>query len=269
MPEETIGKDGASMVLIPAGEFRMGSTDDEIERFVQAVRDSAAKGQMDSACAEALAAEMLEPGGRRDTEMPAHTVYVDAFYMDRTEVTFERYRRSMAETGYRPEAEWDPEPVAEHPVNVTWADARAYCEWAGKRLPTEAEWEEAARGGAESWVFPWGDALEPDACNCEEIRTRGWGITPVGSFPPNGYGLYDMAGNFKEWCTDRWDDSYYAVSPKHNPQGPDAGPCHILRGGCYMGKPVEVRCAMRDADLPKCDCWGFRCAMDAKLENGD
>ena len=265
MDEEIIGKDGASMVHIPAGEFRMGSTDDDIERFVQAVRDFAATGQMDAACAEALAAEMLEPGGRRDTEMPAHTVHVDAFYMDMTPVTVGLYKKFMAETGYTRSVDWwhETDPRDGLPVNATSPDAQAYCEWAGKRLPTEAEWEKAARGGAEGRVFPWGDALEADACNCEEVRTDGWGVTPVGLFPPNGYGLYDIVGNVKEWCSDRWDPNYYAVSPKDNPRGPDTGECHILRGGCAIGKPVEVRVAMRDADVPACECWGFRCAMDA------
>ena len=191
--------------------------------------------------------------------------------MDKMPVTFGLFKAFMAETGYTRTAEWphEPAPRDDFPVNASWADAQAYCEWAGKRLPTEAEWERAARGGLEGHLFPWGDAAEPDAANCERIRTVGWGVMPAGSFPANGYGLYDMAGNLKEWCSDWLDENYYQRSPKQNPRGPDRGKYRVLRGGCFKGLPFEVRAAMRDAELPTCDCWGFRCVMDAELGSGD
>jgi formylglycine-generating enzyme required for sulfatase activity len=143
-------------------------------------------------------------------ERPLHTVYIDAFYMDSTEVTCSRYGRFLSETGYPPHQLWNPEydrpddPV----VGVSWYDAAAFARWAGKRLPTEAEWEKAARGSADRTTYPWGNEIDKTRANYASF-----GITPVKSFAPCGYGLYDMAGNVGEWCEDWYSDAYYAMSP--------------------------------------------------------
>ncbi|MCF3962495.1 formylglycine-generating enzyme family protein [Streptomyces fuscigenes] len=134
----------------------------------------------------------------------------------------------------------------DHPVvQVTRADAEAYCAWAGRRLPTEAEWEYAARGGAASLRYPWGDELTPGGehrCNIwqgtfpvENTEEDGWSATsPVGAFPAGGYGLHDTAGNVWEWCADWFDPGYYARSPEYDPRGPRTGTVAVTRGGSYL-----------------------------------
>ena len=202
-----LGKDGAPMVLIPTGEFQMGSS----------------------------------PGttGHAATR-PAHTVYVDAFYMDVHEVTVGQYNRFVRETGHRPLSS-DVSvyaPTNRHPVvAVSWHDAMAYAKWAGKRLPTEAEWEKAARGGLVGKKHSWGNAMLDGTQgnfadkNLGKVWKKRWGdnhadknlddgyvyTAPVGSYPPNGYGLYDMQGNVEEWCFDAYGENFYANSPHRNP----------------------------------------------------
>ena len=156
------------------------------------------------------------------------------------------------------------EERADHPVvHVSWNDAMAFCRWSGTRLPTEAEWEYAARGGLEGAPFPWGDELEPDgrhmmnvfqgefpgANSCED----GWaGTSPVGSFPANGFGLFDMTGNVWEWCADAYDRGYYAESPAVDPQGPPKGPegPRVVRGGSYLCHASYCRRYRVDARIP-------------------
>ena len=201
-PKEIIGKDGAPMVLIPAGEFEMGSNN----------------------------------GG--DEEKPMHKVYLDAFYMDKYEVTNALYRKFMDATGYKAPAFWDDPKFndPQHPVvGVDWNDANEYCRWSGKRLPTDAEWEKAARGGLVERKYPCGDTLTHEDANYYGTGGKDkWEHTsPVGSFAPNGYGLYDMAGNVWEWCADWYDARYYAKSPKSNPIGSSSGSYHVLRGGSW------------------------------------
>ena len=174
----------SEMVLIPAGKFRMGT--DELAG---------------------------------NESKPIHTVDLDAFYIDPHEVTVGEYKAFLLESGYaaslhRNLSEFSP--TDDHPiVAVSWHDAMAYAQWAGKRLPTEAEWEKAARGGLMDMHFPWGND-EIDSSKANYGNTHGLTV-PVGSYPANTYGLYDMAGNVAEWCMDPWDSNFYANSPLENP----------------------------------------------------
>lgn len=178
-------KDGAEMVLIPAGSFEMGDNEG------------------------------------KPNEQPVHIVKLDAFYIDIHEVTVGRYTKFLAETRYR-QPNWNEihkySPTDDHPViHVSWYDAMAYCEWVGKRLPTEAEWEYSARGGLVGKKYSWGNsAPTPDKANYWNDGSDD-GTTIVGSYPANGYGLYDAVGNVYEWCLDAYDADYYSKSPKKNP----------------------------------------------------
>lgn len=134
----------------------------------------------------------------------------------------------------------------DHPVvHVSWLDAMAFCEWSDTRLPTEAEWERAARGGRSGHHFPWGDEREPDGAHrmnvfqgtfpSADAGDDGWvGTAPVGSFDPNDFGLYDMTGNVWEWCADWFDPRYYSHSPRRSPAGPPQGTSRVTRGGSYL-----------------------------------
>ena len=297
------------MVWIPGGSFRMGSDD---PRF---------QGEAE----------------------PIHTVRVDGFWIDATEVTNEAFEKFVKATGYLTMAErapdlkkypdapperrkpfsfvftppgpddptrqisdwWKPVDGADwrhpqgprssivgkekHPVvQVCWLDAEAYARWAGKRLPTEAEWEFAARGGMEGKKYVWGDEFRPGGtwmANTwqgdfpkENLMEDGFFTTaPVGSFPPNGYGLYDMAGNAWEWCADWYRRDYFAVSPKDNPQGPDSSldplepdaKKRVQKGGSFLC--AENYCARYQVGArhageieSAADHVGFRCVKDAR-----
>ena len=159
----------------------------------------------------------------------------------------------------------DNQPV----VWVSWEDAKAYADWAGERLPTEAEWEYAARGGLKSKKFVWGDEWPPPTKregNFNDFFSGyddGYAYTaPVGKFTPNGYGLYDMAGNVWEWCSDWYDINYYTKSPKHNPTGPNSGEFRVMRGGgWYFSNTRDLCVAKRTYDAPFLTSVGvgFRC----------
>ena len=245
------------MVLIPAGTFEMGSEDEE-----------------------AL-----------DSEQPVHTVHLDAFYMDVYEVTNAQFKAFVDENpqwqkdniedrfhnGYYL-VHWTdtdyPAGKADHPVVfVSWYAAMAYAEWAGKRLPTEAEWEYAARGGLAGQKYPLGDELTPD--NANYGRNVG-GTTPVGQYAANGYGLYDMTGNVWEWCLDAWDEDFYAASD--NSRNPIAGgetvqgllenfapnptdSQRVLRGGSwgYSAQSLRVASRLWSPAAPTNSSNGFRC----------
>jgi len=172
-----------------------------------------------------------------------------------------------------------------HPVvQVSWEDAQAYCRWRGVRLPSEAEWEHAARGGLVQQRFAWGDELEPGGEHrmnvwqgdfpAENTRADGWyGTAPVDAFPPNGFGLHNVSGNVWEWCADWFAPEYYASSASTDPTGPDAGTHRVMRGGsylCHASYCNRYRVGARSANTPDSSTGnlGFRCVADAQPEAG-
>ncbi len=236
----------SNMVLIPAGEFQMGSVDGD------------------------------------DDEKPTHRVYLDAFYIDVCEVTNEDYKRFMDDTGHPAPQYWSDDRfnAPDQPVvGVSWYDAAAYCQWAGRRLPTEAEWEKAARGELVGKKYPWGDSIDPSKANYGKKVGR---TTPVGTYPPNGYGLYDMAGNVWEWCMDESDGSFY--QKPFDPKNPVSGPFirfdnqdfthftkdHVLRGGCWHNPEGDLRVAQRNGDGSRNtnSLFGFRTARAVGATGG-
>ena len=238
--EETIDweKDGSKMTLIPAGSFEMGDHFKEIS----------GKGWGD---------------GR---ELPVHLVELDAFYMDVHQVTVGKFKQFLKDSGYDYNR-WNDvakySPTDDHPmINVTWADAMAYAKWAGKRLPTEAEWEYAARGFLKGTRYVWGDSKIDKTTAHYDGWNNGDGTTmPVGSFNVNGYGLYDMAGNVWEWCSDWYDENYYSNSPVKNPLGSPASSHRVLRGGSFYRNSHYQRVAFRYYFSPTSFSLdiGFRC----------
>lgn len=251
--EESTRKD---MVLVPRTTFRMGSSENE----------------------------------GNASEHPSHPVTLDAYWIDACEVTNSKFAQFVEATGYVTDAErkgkgwvWDDdwkemagadwrhpkgpgstiEDIMNHPVvQVSWNDAVAYCEWAGKRLPTEAEWECACRAGTES-AYAFGSSIAHDQANYSGTGglDRWEGTSPVASFQPNNYGVFDMHGNVWEWCLDTYDEDFYKRSPTHNPVNEDAGKYRVMRGGAWDYCPLGMRSAYRGADLPTSasDARGFRC----------
>ena len=205
-------------------------------------------------------------------EMPQREVYLDAFYMDEYPVTNADYKKFIDETGYDPpnlslhwseRYDWHermyPEGQGDRPVVIVrWVDAMAYCDWAGKRLPTEAEWEKAARG-TDARIWPWGNEWDGSRLAC-----RGVGDTvPVGRYEEgkSPYGCLDMAGNVWEWTADWYKDKYFREAPSKNPKGPEEGEHRVLKGGAWIHSDFSVRCAMRfHKQAGYCDNYiGFRC----------
>lgn len=221
------------------------------------------------------------------TEFPQHRVYVDAFDIDQYEVTVVQFLRFVLATGRSPLLDWRYDggnfqvTMASHPVmHVTWFDADAFCRWAGKRLPTEAEWEKAARG-EDGRIYPWGN--QPAGLTRSNFGRTGLS-GPVRAreerlmlYPPiisvdkyeNGvspYGAYQMAGNVAEWVADWYDARYYKTAPERNPKGPEQGSQRAFRGGGWMDSTPSVRSAQRNGADPntKMNWLGFRCARDAQ-----
>ncbi len=220
----------------------------------------------------------------RSNQRPEHTVRLPTYAIDEFEVTMSRYEAFLQATGHPAPPLWDAEAVGkvgDRPaVGLTWHDAEAYCKWAGKRLPTEAEWEKAARG-TDGRRFPWGHmqpfvdianynrgvwvsyeiTLAPVKSGIKGMSIR-HGLKTGGRSP---YGLYHMAGNAAEWVADWYDREYYQKSPKENPKGPATGEKRVIRGGSWSDQPVGVRTTTRiSAESSFQDfTLGARCAMDA------
>ena len=207
-------------------------------------------------------------------ESPVHRVWLDSFAMAETQVTVEEYARFLDATGGGPPPVWG-DPNFSHPrqpvVTVSWFDAVAYCAWLSSttgshyRLPTEAEWERAARGGAEGMIFPWGDD-SPQSRPAYHTRWK-TGPEPVGQSLPNSYGLFDMCENVHEWCSDWYGADYYAISPDRNPQGPEEGKRKASRGGSWRHQIKISRCSARSSIPPefKYADYGFRVACDGAV----
>lgn len=221
---------GAAMVLVQAGEFWMGSDDGN------------------------------------DDEKPRHRIDLDAYSIDRYEVTNGLYKRFMEATGRAAPRHWshgDLNGVSQPVVGVSWHDADAYCRWVRKRLPTEAEWEKAARGD-DGPTYPWGEEWDSSRANSKESPLNK--PAPVGSYPSgvSPYGVHDMAGNVWEWVADWYAKDSYQRSPQRNPQGPEAGPWKVLRGGSWGFLPSLLRTTSRLSITPdlRNTVVGFRCAKE-------
>jgi sulfatase modifying factor 1 len=204
----------------------------------------------------------------RESERPLHVVTLDPFWIDETEVTHGNYQICV-EAGACDAQDvngYDPLGRGAEPIEVTWDVAQAYCRWANGRMPTEAEWEKAARG-SDAHTYPWGDD-HPDCSRANYESLRGYcfnGLALAGSFPAGAspYGVMDMAGNVAEWVNDWYDPGYYAASPEQNPQGPDSGQGRVVRGGAWYDTYPYIRAAYRDAHDPDGATAGFRCVVPA------
>lgn len=228
--------DGMVQVYVPAGTFEMGSATDD-------------------------------PSADED-EKPLHTIFLDSFWIDRTEVTNKMYARCTTVGICTPPAHsyrFLESEYANHPaIGISWVQAQAYCDWAGRRLPTEAEWEKAARG-TEGTIYPWGNTLPTiDLLNFDQLINE---TTPVGMYPKGAspYGALDMAGNAWEWVADGYSPDYYFNSPEENPISESPVNRRVLRGGNWDSNAEGVRAANRFWAFPgRNDTDGFRCAKSDK-----
>ena len=238
--------DGMEMVFIPEGEFTMGADSSNLS-----IPKSDAGAYVDSTF----------------DDQPVHKVYLDNYWIDKYEVTNNQYAKCVnagvcKEPGNN--EYYSNSLYAQHPVvYVDWYDAQNYCTWVERRLPSEAEWEKAARGIDER-NFPWGNDT-PDE-NLLNFDGNMHGTTIVGSYPEGAspYGVLDMAGNVWEWCSDWYDHEYYQYSPKENPKGPEDGDYKVMRGGSYLSGSAFLRSSLRDAIPPYASTAssGFRCVVN-------
>ena len=281
------------MVLIPEGPFLMGSTKEDIDRL--------------------LKLDQNIEYDRLDNEMPQREVFLSAYYIDKHPVTNTKYKKFIESGGYTQKPLWSDagwqyisksKPLESNDldgvftgepdcpvVNISWYEAEAFAKWAGKRLPTEAEWEKAARG-TDGRMYPWGNEFDKTKLNCAEAKIEK--PTPVTKYPQGQsvYGCFDMAGNVWEWTSDWYNSQYYRHASNKDPQGPNIAEenpyfgrpeevgisiyelkpsptskalcgCKVLRGGSWNGSGVvHIRCTNRDYDEPtyKNETIGFRCA---------
>jgi len=242
MYKTTIGDDGREMVQIPEGPFVMGSRDDDSD----------------------------------PDEKPEHQIYLKAVYLDKTEVAQDEYERfaKMTKRAKRKIEVFEDDPAKLLKPNlpaiaVTWDDAEAYCKWAGKRLPTEAEWEKGARGEGKR-RYPWGNEFVSGYANIDGTEDGFRYLAPPGSFEAgrSTYGLYDMTGNVGEWVADSYAENFYQKSPYRDPKGPEEGDQKVIRGGSWRETKKNARPSKRFQAKP----WrhditvGFRCAKDVDTE---
>ncbi len=227
------------MVFIPGGEFARGRThklpDDGLQWWPELLTD----------------------------DRPVRKIRVDAFYADVYEVTNLQYAKFVKATAHRAPYNWPggvpPKGKDNNPVAaIDWNDAKAYCEWAGKRLPTEAEWERAARGIAEGAKYPWGERNPGKKDACFDTLA---GPCDVGLFQPNYFGLYDVAGGVWEWTADWYEREYYKSAPEANPKGPEKGLYRVIRGGSWADLPKYLTLAHRSwlRPLERSPNVGVRC----------
>lgn len=288
---ETGRRDG--MIRLPGGTFRMGT--DDREGFPQDGEGPSRPVTLDAfyldACAvtnEQYLAFVRDTGYRTEAERYGWSFVFHLFVPERLQPMVDAVVQSAPWWWKVDGASWRaPEGPGtgigermEHPVvHISWNDADAYARWAGKRLPTEAEWEYAARGGLEGRRYAWGDDLLPDGqhqCNIwqgtfpqENDALDGYaGTAPARSFPPNGYGFYNMAGNVWEWCADWFSPDYHRTTTSLNPAGPSQGQTKTLKGGsylCHSSYCNRYRVAARTSNTPDSSTghMGFRCAADA------
>ena len=207
--------------------------------------------------------QMGSPAGEGDfDEQPRHKVYLDAFYLDKYEVTAAQYRKFTQAVGASMPEQTSPAADNNPVTQVSWDNAHQYCKWAGKRLPTEAEWEKAARGGTDTkWSFGGDESMLGGYAWYKD--NSGNTTHRVGQKTPNPYGLYDMHGNVWEWCWDWYDKNYYGSSPERNPAGPATGTARVMRGGSWLLNGNNTRSGFRLRLNPanKNNNIGFRCAI--------
>jgi formylglycine-generating enzyme required for sulfatase activity len=242
MYKTVVGDDGREMVQIPEGPFVMGSRDDDSD----------------------------------PDEKPEHPIYLKSYYLDLKEVTrgeYDRFAKMTRRVTRRIEVfEDDPAKLLKPDlpaIAVTWDDAEAYCKWAGKRLPTEAEWEKAARGENKR-RYPWGNDFVSSYANIDGNEDGFRYLAPPGSLEGgrSPYGIYDMAGNVGEWVADSYAESFYQKSPYRDPKGPEQGDQKVIRGGSWRETKNNVRSSKRFQAKP----WrhditvGFRCAKDVEAD---
>ena len=215
----------------------------------------------------------FEMGDGVDSNCPKHRVWLDGYYIGIYAVTNGQYPRFVEATKHRApdNSRWKESGYSDHPVtHVSWEDAQAYAQWAGLSLPTEAQWEKAARGPG-NWQYPWGDTW--DASRCRNAGNHGSETTcPVYGYPlgVSGYGCYNVSGNVWEWCADWYGEGYYKTGPARNPCGPDGGWDRVTRGGSWMGDVSYCRATYRGGcpRLNRVDTVGFRLARTVSSSPG-